>query len=81
MDWMLEEGIDFLNHGSFGAVPRVVQTEQTRWRDAMEANPVRFMLEQYQPALEIADAMAARFHSGRPYADARCASMCPCRNP
>ena len=23
-EWMLEDGVDFMNHGSFGAVPRAV---------------------------------------------------------
>src|SRR5688572_20296508 len=37
---MLEPGVDFLNHGSFGAVPRVVFDEQTEWRRKIEAAPV-----------------------------------------
>ena len=32
---MLEPGVDFLNHGSFGAVPRVVFDEQAEWRRAL----------------------------------------------
>ena len=32
--------MDFLNHGSFGAVPRVVFDEQTEWRRRIEAAPV-----------------------------------------
>lgn len=31
-----------LNHGSFGAVPRVVAEQQRRMRDRAEANPMRF---------------------------------------
>ena len=38
--WLLEEGVDFLNHGSFGAVPRAVFDEQTDWRRRVEARPV-----------------------------------------
>jgi isopenicillin-N epimerase len=37
---MLDPGVDFLNHGSFGAVPRVVFDEQTEWRRRIEAAPV-----------------------------------------
>ena len=39
-EWMLEPGVDFLNHGSFGAVPRAVFEEQTAWRRRIEAAPV-----------------------------------------
>ena len=38
--WLLEEGVAFLNHGSFGAVPRVVFEEQTAWRRRIEERPV-----------------------------------------
>ena len=41
--WVLEPGVDFLNHGSFGATPRVVLAAQQAWRDRMEAEPVRFL--------------------------------------
>jgi len=39
-EWMLEPGVDFLNHGSFGAVPRGVFEAQTEWRRRIEAAPV-----------------------------------------
>ena len=39
-EWMLEEHVDFLNHGSFGAVPRAVFDHQTEWRRRVEARPV-----------------------------------------
>ena len=38
--WLLEEGVAFLNHGSFGAVPRAVFEEQTAWRRRIEERPV-----------------------------------------
>jgi len=38
--WLLEEGVAFLNHGSFGAVPRAVFDEQTEWRRRVEERPV-----------------------------------------
>src|SRR5688572_30459389 len=43
---MLEPGVDFLNHGSFGAVPRVVFDEQTEWRRRIEAAPVEVIARQ-----------------------------------
>ncbi len=36
----LDPRLGHLNHGSFGAVPRVTQAEQQRLRDVMEAAPV-----------------------------------------
>src|SRR3954452_3560336 len=41
--WMLKSGVAFLNHGSFGAVPREVYAEQERWRRAIEAEPVELL--------------------------------------
>ena len=38
----LDPAITHLNHGSFGAVPRVVAEHQRRVRDRAEANPMRF---------------------------------------
>src|SRR3954447_18970071 len=38
--WLLKPGVTFLNHGSFGAVPRVVFDEQTEWRRRIEAAAV-----------------------------------------
>lgn len=41
--WSLRDGASFLNHGSYGAVPRVVQQVQARLRDEMEQHPDAFM--------------------------------------
>lgn len=38
----LDPAVVHLNHGSFGAVPRVVAEAQLRIRDRAEANPMRF---------------------------------------
>jgi len=38
----LDPSITHLNHGSFGALPRVVAEAQQRVRDRAEANPMRF---------------------------------------
>lgn len=42
-EWMLEPGVAFLNHGSFGAVPRAVFDAQTEWRRRIEASPVELL--------------------------------------
>ncbi len=55
-EWLLEEGMAFLNHGSFGATPRRVLAAQDRWRLAMERQPLRFFMEELTPALRAAAA-------------------------
>ncbi len=59
--WSLDPAIHFLNHGSYGATPRYVQAAQTRWRDAMEREPVRFMSDELPDALGAAVARLAAF--------------------
>ncbi len=41
--FLLDPGITFLNHGSFGATPRVVLDEQQRLQREMERNPVALL--------------------------------------
>ena len=49
--WTLEKERIFLNHGSFGACPDFVITEQRKWQDLMEREPVRFF-EELMPFVE-----------------------------
>lgn len=42
-EWLLDDRITFLNHGSFGALPRCVFEEQTRWRLRIEAEPIELL--------------------------------------
>ncbi|MCA9284622.1 MAG: aminotransferase class V-fold PLP-dependent enzyme [Phycisphaerales bacterium] len=41
--WMLDPEIDFLNHGSFGALPRSVSARQEEWRRRVEARPIEML--------------------------------------
>ena len=41
--WLLDPDIAFLNHGSFGAVPREVLDVQASWRDRIERRPVEML--------------------------------------
>ena len=59
--WSLEPGLDFLNHGSFGATPRVVLEAQQAWRDRMERDPVRFLARDLEGLLDAARAPLAEF--------------------
>ncbi len=50
-EWLLDPRITFLNHGSFGATPRVVLDEQTKWLRRLEAEPIE-MLNRRRDALQ-----------------------------
>jgi isopenicillin-N epimerase len=54
--FLLEPGIDYLNHGSFGACPVPVLAAQQRFREALERSPTRFMTRELQPLLDAARA-------------------------
>ncbi len=59
--WTLEPGLDFLNHGSFGACPRPVLDEQRRLREELERQPVEFMVRRLPELLDAARARLAAF--------------------
>lgn len=59
--WTLDPAIDFLNHGSFGACPKVVLEAQQRWRDRLELEPVSFILRELPGLLDEARDVLARF--------------------
>src|SRR6478752_45441 len=42
-EWLLDDNIFFLNHGSFGACPKAVLDVQQQWRDRLEREPVLFL--------------------------------------
>ena len=59
--WSLDEKVEFLNHGSFGACPLPVLAEQQELRRRMEAEPVRFLDRELEGRLDKARAALARF--------------------
>lgn len=63
--WTLDPDITFLNHGSFGACPRVVLDRQTELRAQMEREPVRFFVYELEPLFEAARAECAAFVGAR----------------
>ena len=65
-EFRLEPGVDFINHGSFGAPPAAVLAEAERWRSRMEANPDDFLRNSLPAALRAAAAELARFLQAEP---------------
>jgi isopenicillin-N epimerase len=59
--WTLDPAITFLNHGSFGATPRVVLDTQTALRAQLEREPVRFFVRELEPLLDEARRTVAAF--------------------
>jgi isopenicillin-N epimerase len=47
--WSLDPAATFLNHGSFGACPKIVVAEQDRLRREMDAQPDRFFRDRVMP--------------------------------
>jgi isopenicillin-N epimerase len=59
--WTLDSGIAFLNHGSFGACPRVVLEAAQRLRERIEREPVRFLVVELEPLMDEARAVVGAF--------------------
>ena len=59
--WGLDEETIFLNHGSYGATPKIVLEEQKRWQKLVERDPVKFYEEIAPEALLEARKAIAKF--------------------
>ncbi len=60
--WLLEDGVLHLNHGSFGATPASVLEAQERIRQRFEANPTKYFVGgEYQDELDSARRVIADF--------------------
>ena len=53
-DFLLDDDLVFLNHGSFGAVPRVVQVAYEGLQREMERNPVAWLQRAAEPMMALA---------------------------
>jgi isopenicillin-N epimerase len=60
-EWALDPDFLTINHGSYGATPRIVLAAQDEWRARMEAQPTRFFARELPSAIREAAAVLARF--------------------
>jgi isopenicillin-N epimerase len=60
-EWLLREDITFLNHGSFGALPKHVFDEQQEWRRRIEAEPIEMIARRRVELLQVAKRKIADF--------------------
>jgi isopenicillin-N epimerase len=63
--WNLDFSRLSVNHGSYGAAPRLVLAEQARWRDRMEAGTTYFMADELPEALRAAAGELAAYVGAR----------------
>ena len=59
--FLLDEDIIFLNHGSFGACPKVVFENYQFWQSELEKQPVNFFTKVLYPELEKSRRSVAKF--------------------
>ena len=69
--WTLDPAVRFLNHGSFGACPRVVLDVQSALRMELEREPVLFMGRQIEARVDAAKQVLASFIGCEPHDLAR----------
>lgn len=65
-DWTIPDDVTYLNHGSFGPAPRVVQAVREDWSRRLEQQPMSFYLDEMEPALDQAMSTLARFLGADP---------------
>jgi len=59
--FLLPDDVTYLNHGSFGPSPAPVRDAFQRWTEQLERQPMRFFLDEMEPALDDATATLASF--------------------
>src|SRR5947208_826021 len=64
--WLLDPSVIYLNHGSFGATPKVVLAKQTELRARMEADPMVFLVREIDSRLDEVRGDLARFVGAAP---------------
>ena len=64
--WNLDQDVHHCNHGSFGAVPIVVQEAQKKIQDRVQSNPVKFFARQAMSEVQEARSKVAAFLGQKP---------------
>jgi isopenicillin-N epimerase len=65
-EWQIRGDTTYLNHGSFGPPPRVVQQERERWQRKLDEQPMDFFVRQYESAWLNARQSLAEFIDSEP---------------
>jgi isopenicillin-N epimerase len=60
-EYLLDPSVTFLNHGSFGAVPRKVFSEYQRWQRELERQPVEFLGRRFIELIQTARSCLANY--------------------
>ncbi len=66
VSWSLDPTVVFLNHGAFGACPIPVLAQQQVFRQQLEQEPLRFIMREFEPLLEISRQALADFVGADP---------------
>jgi isopenicillin-N epimerase len=64
--WSLNPQVTFLNHGSFGSCPRPVLKFQRALQDRLERQPVKFLIDEFEPLWDDARRTLAQFVGADP---------------
>jgi isopenicillin-N epimerase len=59
--WLLDPQVTFLNHGSFGSCPRPVLKFQQALQERLERQPVKFLIDEFEPLWDEARRSLAQF--------------------
>ncbi len=61
VEWSIPDGVTYLNHGSFGPSPKVVQQARQQCSDRLESQPMDFFVRQMEKALDDACRQLGQF--------------------
>ncbi|MEI6435388.1 MAG: aminotransferase class V-fold PLP-dependent enzyme [Bacteroidota bacterium] len=64
--WTIDPQIVYLNHGSFGACPRVILEKQNQYRQMLEKEPIQFLMKNIEGLLDKSREKVASFIHANP---------------
>lgn len=64
--WELDPHTTYLNHGSFGPSPLLVQQARAAWSERLERQPMRFFCQEMEAELDSTAAIVAGFLKTQP---------------